>query len=214
VKEKEIILSTSFHAGGALKSEMTVVKNQLRELPHLKILSDGNTLKYELLKTGVDKNNGLLELTDSSITLSFFFKKPESSSYKDNLVSFICILVYLKEFYDIRFSDLYSYIVEALNQNWHNVVKDQNKVFWSLKERINVLNKSNCTLSNQIVDLSRKNHLLSIDLALYKEFSRDILYKVEQMGGHSGGNHGILATFGIDPDSINKVESSLKENRD
>lgn len=177
---KEILISASFHADVILKSDIASLRRKLNELKILKIISS-NPLKYEVETPGTGLNS-ILELSESHINLRFFFKKPDAATYRDNLVSFISLIAFLDGFYDIKLRNIYGYVTEALNQSWHNVVKDNEQVAEGLKEQIRALNESNCALSSQVVRLSQERYTLSKRLDVCREFASIVIERASQNG--------------------------------
>lgn len=187
---------------------MDAVKGKLGELKQIKRLSENPLLKYEILdKKG---SNSLLEISDTYISLRFFFAEQDIAVYKNNMIVFISLIAFLKEHYDFDFEDIYGYIVGALNQNFKNVRKDQTTALEGLKDRVKSLNESNSLLSYQIIELSLENSKLLKERDLYREFSGSVIAKVsERAGSRSQEDYSILDSLGIDLELTKRVENCL-----
>lgn len=212
-KENVIALSTSFYANAQLKSNMIEVKQKLNEFKHARLLNDGPILKYEISKLDQNKQTFILELTDEHISLRFFFKKQDYAIYKDGLLTFISLIAFLGDLYEAKLDSIYEYIVEALGRDWQHTVKRQDQVVEGLKERIKVLNESNCRLSHQLIAMLYENKRLSADSSLYKEFSKSVVDSIKEESNISEKDYVALTRLGVDLSLIKKVESNFIKNR-
>lgn len=208
-KEWDAALTGSFYVQAELKTAIGEVASNLNKIGYLKRLFDSQLLKYEILEKDSDKGS-VLELSEGHIALRFFFKSQDARIYKQKFIVFLSLIGILDNFYDIKLSNLYKYLVEILNQNWQNSIKDQNEIINALKARIITLNESNCTISYQLIKLSKENKSLSMDLSIYKEFCKDVITFSKEKGT-SGfpENYVPLTTLGIELKLIQKIETLL-----
>jgi hypothetical protein len=206
----DALLSATFYVKVLSKIEIQEIGKKLDELKHIKKIADSQTLRYEVIGEGGKIKSNIFEFSKDSISLQFFFKKQGPITYKNNFITFISMLAILKEFYEVRLADLYGYILEALNQNWQNVAHDQTQILESLKERIDVLDESNFSLSKQIIVLSQEKMQLSKNLSLYSGFSKCIIDKTKDSNStQSESIYTTLIHFGIDSELIKNVERSF-----
>lgn len=204
-KDENVEMESAFYAGATLKSEFAEVKKWINGLKSFRIISDGNVLKYEMHEGKTGKPNGLLELSADHICLRFFFAKQDRLVYGKALLTFISLIALLKDSYDVRFEDVYGYIIAALGQNWHGLVKDQSFAIGQLRERVVSLDESNCSLSLRIMDLSRENAKVSSELSLHKRFSSSMMGRLNAV---EPGNEYIPLT-GTDFELISSIKNSL-----
>lgn len=204
--------NTSFYLDAILKRDITELKDRLNEPKYIMRVQDDNLLRYAILD-GAGTHKGFIEFANDHICLRFFFEKQDPLQYKNNLLMLISLIVFLKDIYEVKLDNIYGYITEALVQNWENIIKDQSKSIEELKERVDILNESNCSLSYRLIALSRENKKASMDSALYKEFSKNILDKSKSISsGKIAKNHITLTPMSIDLEIIKRVEESLNHN--
>lgn len=209
----DAILGTCFRVGAVLKCDRQSMVKRLAKLKSLERIADSSKLKYTIMKTGRKDDASILELSDDCICLLFFCRKPSNAGYNSNLVIFLSLMLTLEEFYAVEFGDLYRYVIEAINNRWQNTIKDDPSVIESLKERIGVLNDSNCRLSHQLVRLSNINSSIMAELPVYKQFSKRIIDASRESEGHRKNElkSYILAETGMDPEELRRVELYLNQ---
>lgn len=205
--DEKVVLGVCFRVGAKLKCDRQKVEKELTRLKILKRVSDSSKLKYEIVKIEGGNDQSILELSEDCICLIFFQRRQSTASYSSNLVTLLSLIPSLEVFYEIEFGDLYGYVIEALKYGWHNTVKSERLLIESLKERIFVLNDSNCRLSYQVVKLSKMNASIKSELSVYRQFSKKI---VDAAGGGNGeGKTGIrdyiLAETGIGREELERV---------
>ncbi len=211
MRDNEFI-GTSFHLRAALKCSMSNVCKELNMHKSLKLIGDlkGKT-RYQIIKAFEDTESSTLELSGHEIVLTFLSRRPDRTSYNRNFLILVSLITSLKEFYSIEFEDLYSYIIEAVRNNWQNTVKDHNLIIESLKERVGLLSDSNCKLSRQLITLSGRNMVMVADLSVYREFSKRVIEISKERAGSS--KISILSEIGIDKADVDNVEMRLKSER-
>ena len=182
---EDTMLGNCFRVRAMLKCDRQSMIKGLARLKSLERIEDSSKLRYMVMKTDRNGDSSILELSDDCVCLLFYCRKPSGASYNSNLVMFLTLMPHLKEFYAIEFGDVYGYVIEALNYGWHNTIKDSASVIESLKERIEVLNDSNCKLSHQLVRLSNANGLIMSELSVYKQFSKRIIDASSESGGRT-----------------------------
>ena len=204
------VLGVAFYTRVTLKTNIDMIKQQINELKDVKLLDDNTILKYKISGINHD-NDSLLELSDKHICLRFFPQSNDRLIYKDNFVVFISLISFLKEHYEIRFADIYGYIIGALSKEWEGLPKDQTQTIESLKERIKILDESNCNLSFALIASSEKNAQVLQEFSIYKEFGRSIIenLKIKEKNWPITGPN-VLLTLGIDLDLVKKVENCLQ----
>lgn len=172
------LLSSSFYVTAKLNCKINILKEEINKINFFIELKADKRLKYKIIKTSSKENKNFIEFTEDHIVLVFFFKSFSAELYNNNLNSFISIITFLKDFYEVKFSDLYPYILEALRYNWSNIVQE-NGLIDGLKERINSLNESNYNLSFHVLELSKRNLKYSKELKSYADFYKIIKTKIE-----------------------------------
>lgn len=212
-KEAKEDLTGSFHTKAKLITGINTVADYLNKVGHLRKLLDNRSLRYEVLEKDTNKGS-ILELSDTYIDLKFFFKNQDAHTYKDKFIVFVSLIGILDGFYEVRLGDLYRYLIEALNQNWQNTIKDQNSIINGLKDRIKSLNESNCLVSYQLIKLSKENVNLLADLSLYKKFCNSAIDMAKEKGPSSHTkDYAPLTTLGIDLELIQKIEYELNNSK-
>ncbi|MDE1871528.1 MAG: hypothetical protein KGI06_04810 [Candidatus Micrarchaeota archaeon] len=210
VENESIFLSTSFHAAAALRTNMSYVKDILTLVPNAKKMVDGPMLKYEI--SMADGERSLLELSDSHMSLRFSAKMQSSLKYKTNFLKFVSLMALLKGQYTVDISTIYDYIIEALEQNWQNSSHDQGQVIEGLKERINILDKSNFSLGLKLIEMSKEIKRISSEVSIYKEFSASVMSKTcEIKNGKKTYDYSTLMQFGVDSRLAKSVETMIRE---
>ncbi len=209
---EDTLLCTCFRARAELKCGRQAMEESLAKLKNLERIIDNSRLRYRVIKIGSKKEEeSILELSEDCISLLFFCRKPSNAAYNSNLVMFISLMPFLKDFYAVEFGDLYSYVIEAMNHSWRSTIKDESRIIESLKGRIEMLNDSNCRLSHQLVRLSNSNIAMEAELDVYRQFSKKVVEGSKANGryGHNGQECSILAEMGIDIQEIKLVECHL-----
>ncbi len=204
-------MSSSFHVDAKLNCNISELREHIDKLGHPAIAINDDKLKYEISNGSREKTRTILELSNEYICLWFSFSKKDLSIYRDNFLKFISLLEFLKGIYTVNFDNIYCYVVEALSQNWHDVVKDQSQVIENLKERIRSLDESNCSISYQLIGLSKENRQILADLSIYKDFVGRITRRVKEDSSKSSNN--ALAYLGIEPDLIKRLETELNPDK-
>jgi hypothetical protein len=207
------LMGTSFYVEAILKGEITDLKKQLDEISYLKKIGNTSVLKYEIVHLAGEYPNSTIEFSGKYINLEFFFSKQTPYQYKDNLLILISLIGFLNWSYDIKFGSIYRYIVEALGQNFENLIKEDDQKIHGLKERVKSLNESNCSLSNKIIILSDENRNFSKSLDLHRKFSHDILSKLKGRLGGLNESSNFTIPINIDVGLMKKVELEIGYNR-
>lgn len=200
-------LNTCFHVTASLNCTMDVLKTRLN-LNNIKILSEEGVLRCEMFYEGSKEDACILEFSDKYISFVFFFDKPTQYFYNKNLIAFLSLIIYLKDFYKVNFTDLYTYIIEALDKNWDNLSKGHAQVGDKLKDQINILSDANCAISYELIKSFSENKEISKNLGLFREFSKEVINRLKD-SGKVGRDGGILESLGMNPDLIKRVEETL-----
>lgn len=183
----------------------------MSKIKQAKILQDTPILKYEICERANNHGNCLLELSENHIILRFFWQANSDPEYRRNFIGFISLIGILSEHYEVELADMYDYIIEALDRNFVDILKSQSNIIDNLKERIKILDASNCTISNELVCLSSMNIHTTKSMELLREFGRSVIKqsefkeKVQRLN-----NHAILTSLGVDSELIVKVERMLQ----
>ena len=153
--KNSIILQSTFHTNAHLKTSWSHLKVELEKLAYLKPLSYGTSIRYSLYP--FDSSYAcFIEFSKNAIDYSFSFSIPSEIEYTRNLLAFISILSFLKVCYDIDFSQIYSYLIEALQTVIAISPKQANFNADAFSKRIEELCKSNLVLSKEILSLEYK----------------------------------------------------------
>jgi hypothetical protein len=195
-----------------LDSNLAAVRNALSSFRCLRLHSSGTRLVYTIADAVKRGNEPLLELCRDSISLRFFFAKPDRGEYTNNLLRFLSILAYLKELYSIDFTGVYSYVIEALRNSWSFSVLEDRPRDDVLSQRIDALSGVNATLSHEFVVLSREKRKLEKRVQAYRRFCAEVLEKASSAGGTGeAGQHAVLYSLGVDNAAISAIASLLAE---
>ncbi len=207
------VLGVCFRVGAKLKCDRQSLVKSSEGLKNLKRIDGKPILRYAVIKAREDDSMDILELSDDYICLFFTCRKQGSASYNSNLVLFLSFMPWLDEFYDIKFGDLYSYVIEAINHGWSNTVKSDPEMIKSLKKRIFALNDSNCKLSQQLVMLSNVKDSVIAELAIYRKFSKRVVEAARENGesGKNGAMSYLLAETGMDAEELRTVKIYLNQ---
>jgi hypothetical protein len=193
---------------------MATVRNALSAFRCMRLRSSGTRLIYSIVDAVKKGNEPLLELCRNSISLRFFFAKPDRGEYTSNLLRFLSILAYLDALYSIDFTGVYGYVIEALRNNWSLSALEDRPCDDVLIQRIDALNGVNATLSYEFVSLSREKKKLEKDAQTYRMFCAEVLEKASQAGEtNEEWQHAILQSLGMDNTMISTVASLLAEKR-
>ncbi len=208
------LLSSCFHVHTRLKANMAAVRCSLSSFKCLRLHSSGTRLVYAIVDASNKGNDPLLELYRDSISLRFFFLKPDRREYTTNLLRFLSILTYLDASYSIDFTGVYGYVIEALRNSWSFSVIEDRPYDDVLNQRIYALSNANAAISHEFVLLSRENKELEKKVQAYGGFCAEILDKAALMNGTGeAGRHAVLHSLGVDNAEINAVASLLAEKK-
>ena len=78
-----------------------------------------------------------------------------------------------------------------------------------LKERIRILDESNCALAYRLISDSVENAALSGRIALYREFSGAVIGRQNKEGKLKADRYKLLESMGISRELAERVESML-----
>jgi hypothetical protein len=210
--DNETLLCTCFRARAELKCGKRLIEENLAKLKNLEKIAGNSKLRYKIIKIDNRRDEeSVLELSEEYVSLLFYCRKPSNAIYSSNLVIFLSLMPFLKDFYTIEFADLYSYVIEAISHGWQNTVKDESRIIESLKERIEALSDSNCRLSHQLTRLSNLKTFTEAELSVYKQFSKRVIESSREGGKcrNSGEGRSALTEMGIDAQEIKLVECHL-----
>lgn len=206
----DMVLSSSFHVNATLKGDIDAVKTMLSGWEHLKILGNGMPLRYEIQKKGNKQHNSVVELSGSRISLRFFFGRQSDDDCRENLLTLMSIIAHLKGLYEVKLEDIYEYVVDSLGRVHKHPEKDDSALVNGLKERIRILNESNCSLAYQLISSSKENVALSRSLSLHKKFSHAVMDRFIGEGKSVQLDYpNELKSIGIDQELAIRIESDL-----
>ncbi len=206
------VLCSCFRAHAQLNANLAAVRNELEHFKCLRAYSSGTRLVYTVSDAVKKNNEALLELCKDSISLTFFFAKPDSAEYTHNLLKFISILAYLKRSYSIDFTGVYGYVIEALHNSWSFSLLESQPSDGVLRQRIDALNEANATLSHEFVSLSRKKNALEKKINIYKSFCTEVMEKATSRDRKGEAvPHTALYSLGVDNSEIRAVTSLMAE---
>lgn len=205
MKENDERISTSFYADAELKSDIEKIRKSLASFRVARKIYDNDSVLRYAIANG-SSGETLLELAEGHISCRFFFLKQGYGTYRDNLLAFLSLIALLNDHYEVRLRSIYSYVVEALGDNWIDAANGQDRID-RLVERIEVMNDSNCALSAQIMDIHRENVLLTTNLEFYTKFVRDVLSGIRKNSTGLQGYRSALVRLDLDPDKVHQMES-------
>ncbi len=212
MQDNRRLLCSCFHVHARLVSSLAEAGNALNSFRCLKLCSSGTRRVYVIVEAAKRDHEALLELCRDSISLKFFFAKPDRREYTDNLLKFLSILAYLKAFYSVDFVEVYPYIVEALHNGWSFSVLDDQSIDDVLSQRIVALSGINVTLSRELVILSREKKMLNEKARTYRRFCAEVLENARSMTRTGdAGQHAALYSLGVGDAEISAVASLLAE---
>lgn len=205
------LLSSCFHARVQLNSSLAEVKKVLDAFRCLDLRSYGTRLIYAVSGAG-EKNTPVLELCKDSVSLRFFFMKPDRREYTDNLLRFLAILAYLRGLYSMDFYEIYDYVVEALHNNWSFSSLDGKPLDEITEQQIVSLSRSNAVLSHEFVKLLYEKRRLERRIGTYKNFCAEVIERASGTGvKNEMRKNAILSSMGVDSATINEVDALLAE---
>lgn len=210
--EEKYVLGSTFRASCKLKTDLATVKTQIGCLPCLKLISSEGRLKYALFEQSKDISNAHVEFSDKEVVFRFYFKKPSGSEYNINLLKFLSLLAYLRDFYEVELASIYSYLIESLRNNWHFIpntkeIKENEELF----EKLDSLNDANITISQELFKLEREKNTVENKLALYKSFVSEIINRLPKKPGKSDTDSyfDALISIGMEKQQINEILSAI-----
>ena len=209
-----VLICSAFHTRAELRGSLSDVRNAMKSVPNVKRASTGTIMRYSIRETGSHKpREAILELAPKEITLTFYFKEPNTAEYKHNLLQFMSILAYLKDFYNVSMGDIYGYVIVALRHEDYALAREAENAANPPNERIDALNSVNVSLSHE---LSLKNgRIKTIDgqLTSYRSFSKEVIQKLMARSGSMHTNAlEALNAFGIDGNLASEIVSSTSED--
>lgn len=212
MRDTRQLLSSCFHVRARLSASLAAVRCELSAFRCLRPCSSGSRLVYAVVDAKKNGDEALLELCKDTISLRFFFARPDRAEYTDNLLKFFSILAYLNGLYSVDFAEVYGYAVEALRNNWSFSVLEDRPRDDVFGQRVDALSCINATLSKEFMALSRDNRELKTRIKTYRSFCAEVLEKTAAIDGTSVvGKHAVLHSLGIDSEKVSAVASLLAE---
>ena len=202
-----MLMCSAFHARAELHGSLSNVRTAMKSMPNVEVASTGTIMRFIIRETESPKSAlAIMAFTNNDITFTFYFNEPNVSEYKKNLLKFMSILAYLKDFYTINMRDLYAYVIEALRHCDYMMAREAGSAYDLSKERMNALSGVNISLSHELSLRNARIKAIESELATYRSFSEEVIKKLVQRSNKLPSDAiEILSAIGIDSKLTNAV---------
>ncbi|HVC58226.1 MAG TPA: hypothetical protein VND15_01995 [Candidatus Acidoferrales bacterium] len=196
--ESNGMLHSSFTASAQLRGSYHSLKQSLSDLCYLAPLTTGTDIEYTVRISGKKETNPVLRLRRDSISFKFFFQRPNVLIYNRNFAIFASILAYLADFYDVKMSSLYCYIIELATRSGHLENLHGQQKLTLLEKNLSAISAINSSLSHELVRLSKEKLQVTNQLEALTEFCKELMQSAKALGTNESSTPTILSsTFGI-----------------
>jgi hypothetical protein len=196
-----VLLSSAFHSHAELHGTLEDVRKALANIPGIRLASTGTRIRYAILNPeNRNKAEAIAEFATNCVTFRFFFKTPSAYESKRNFLRFVAILAYLKDFYTIKLSDLYCYMVDALQQEQDAMLPTSgNAADDFAKMRMHALGSVNMSLSHKLLLADERLKETDRCISSYKKFCKEFIDGLIRRNGKGSSNTAdVLCAFGFD----------------
>ncbi len=211
MKNKAILLSSSFEVEGLLASSLDRLERVLSLNPSLKLLSRGTRLRYKI--TDSDGTGRIVEFERNVIRFTFYFEGPIAGVYNNNLAVFLAILGMVEGSYQIMLSSLYGYIIDALKNSFGGSVSgEQSRTIERQATMLEAQGLANRQLSRALFDCKREFDALKGALAIYKSFCVQVIEHLSR--DKAAVRKELIGTLGVDEGTSDRVLQDLNKSEE
>ncbi|MGC8647989.1 MAG: hypothetical protein ACP5SJ_00630 [Candidatus Micrarchaeia archaeon] len=208
---EKVLFSTSFVAKAELKCDFGLLEKTLEELPALKKASYGSRLAYNIIElpNGVS-NNAEICFERNTITYKAYFSEYRRIGYRKELLKFLSLLGYTKKLYQVDFSSIYGYIIEALHVE--EIVPSLNQGCKSAEEKLVVVKRVNVELAQKLIGDDIEIAALRRRISNYEAFLSELAEAIEMKGGYTLEN--LMEKIGMQEKFAELRKSDAIQQRD